>query len=47
MRRDRRRLAAVQDAGWTVVPILFADVRYRQVELVARIDRQLRRAQAA
>ncbi|MBI3224733.1 MAG: hypothetical protein HYZ39_06710 [Mycolicibacterium cosmeticum] len=47
MRRDRRRLAAVQDVGWTVVPILFEDVRYRRVELVARIDRQLRRAQAA
>jgi hypothetical protein len=47
MRRDRRRLAAVQDVGWTVVPILFEDVRFRHLELVARIDRQLRRVQAA
>lgn len=47
LRRDRRRLAAVQDVGWTVVPILFEDVRFRYVELVARIDRQLCRARAA
>ncbi len=46
MRRDRRKLAAVQDAGWVSVPILFEDVRYRPAELVARLDRHLRRAAA-
>lgn len=46
MRRDRRKLAAVQDAGWVSVPILFEDVRYRPGELVARLDRHLRRAAA-
>lgn len=47
LRRDRRRLAAVQDVGWTVVPVLSEDVRRYPVQLVARIERQLRRAQAA
>lgn len=46
MRRDRRRLAAVQDAGWVSVPILFEDVRYRPGALVARLQRQLCRAAA-
>lgn len=46
MRRDRRKLAAVQDAGWVSVPILFEDVRYRPNDLVARLDRQLCRAAA-
>jgi very-short-patch-repair endonuclease len=47
MRRDRRRTAALQDVGWTVIAIVFEDVRYRSKEFVARIDAQLRRAQAA
>lgn len=47
MRRDRRKLAAVQDAGWISVPILFEDVRYRPEALVARLDRHIRRANAA
>ncbi len=42
--RDRRRSAAVQDLGWVVVPIVAEDVRYRPVELVARIGRRLQRA---
>jgi hypothetical protein len=42
--RDRRRGVAVQDLGWVVVPILAEDVRHRPVELVARIERRLRRA---
>ncbi len=42
--RDRRRGAAVQDLGWVVVPIVAEDVRYRPVELVARIERRLQRA---
>ncbi|MDG5485882.1 type IV toxin-antitoxin system AbiEi family antitoxin domain-containing protein [Mycolicibacterium gadium] len=47
MRRDRRRTAALLDVGWTVIAIVFEDVRYRSKEFVARIDAQLRRAQAA
>lgn len=47
MRRDRRRTAALLDVGWTVIAIVFQDVRYRATEFVARIDAQLRRAQAA
>ncbi|WP_422749164.1 hypothetical protein ACN27E_11500 [Mycobacterium sp. WMMD1722] len=47
MRRDRRRTAALMDVGWTVVPIVFDDVRHRPWELVARIDKQLRRTRAA
>jgi hypothetical protein len=42
--RDRRRGAAVQDLGWVVVPIVAEDVRYRPVELVARIERRLQQA---
>jgi len=42
--RDRKRGAAVHDLGWMVVPIVAEDVRYRPVELVARIERRLQRA---
>lgn len=44
---DRRRVNALADIDWTVVPIVFDDVRYRQREMVARIDRHLLRARAA
>lgn len=47
LRNDRERLAALQDLGWVVIPILAADVRLRPDELVARIDAHLRRAQVA
>jgi hypothetical protein len=47
MRRDRRRYTALQDIGWMVIPIVFEDVRYRSYDFVARIDAQLRRAEAA
>jgi hypothetical protein len=47
LRRDRRRQAALMDVGWTVLAIVFDDVRYRAWEFVARIDQHLRRAQAA
>jgi Protein of unknown function (DUF559) len=47
MRRDRRRQAALMDVGWTVIAIVFDDVRYRAWEFVARIDQHLRRAHAA
>lgn len=44
---DRRRFNALADVDWTVAPIVFDDVRYRQREMVARIDRYLLRARAA
>ena len=47
MRRDREKLAAVQDLGWIVVPIVADDVRRRPHLLVNRIDGHLRRGQAA
>ncbi len=47
MRRDRKRTAALMDVGWTVIAIVFEDVRYRAWEFVARIDTQLRRSCAA
>jgi hypothetical protein len=47
MRNDRRRQAALNDVSWTVMPIVFEDVRYRPRQFVARIDRHLSRARAA
>lgn len=43
-RRDRRRVAALQDLNWLVIPMVFEDVRRRPRELVARIARRLQRA---
>jgi hypothetical protein len=42
--RDRRRLAALQELGWSVVPIVAEDVRYRPAELIRRLEAGLRRA---
>ena len=47
MRRDRRRHNALADIGWTVVPMVSEDVRYRPWELVGRLGGQLRDARAA
>lgn len=47
MNRDRKALAALQDVGWVVVPIVCGDVRYRQWEFMARLNRQLCCARAA
>jgi very-short-patch-repair endonuclease len=47
MRRDRERAAALLDVGWTVIAIVFEDVRYRAWDFVARVNTHLRRAQAA
>ena len=47
LRRDREKLAAVQDLGWTVVPIIADDVRRRPQLLINRIDAHLRNARAA
>ena len=45
--RDRERLAALQDLGWVVVPIIADDVRRRPGALIARISAHLGRAQVA
>jgi hypothetical protein len=42
--RDRRRYAALQELGWAIVAMVSDDVRYRPVELVRRLETQLRRA---
>jgi hypothetical protein len=47
MKRDRRRQAALGAIDWVAMAIVFDDVRHRPWEFVARIDAQLRRAQAA
>ena len=47
LRRDREKLAAVQDLGWTVIPVIADEVRRRPQLLVGRIATHLRRAQAA
>lgn len=47
MVRDRRRHTALMDVGWSVIPIVYEDVRYRAAELVARIKGQLCHARAA
>lgn len=47
LRDDRRRTAALMDVGWTVIAVVFEDVRHRQGEMVARINAQLSHARAA
>lgn len=47
MSRDRRRFNALADIDWTLVPIVFDDVRYAAQQMVVRIERQLWRARAA
>ncbi|MUL67728.1 hypothetical protein BOO86_24865 [Mycobacterium sp. CBMA 234] len=47
MLSDRTRTSALMDIRWTVVPIIYEDVRYRPDDLVARIDVRLRHARAA
>lgn len=42
--RDRRRVSALQQLGWSIVPIVAEDVRYRPRELVGRLETYLRRA---
>ena len=47
LRRDRAKLAALQDLGWIVVPIVADDVRRRPGALVNRIEAHLARAAVA
>lgn len=45
--RDHRRRSALQEGGWTVLAIIAEDVRYRQWEMIRRIETQLALARAA
>jgi len=47
MLRDRMRLAAIQELGWTLIPIVVDDVRRHPARLVDRIDGHLSRARVA
>ena len=47
MLSDRSRTSALMDIQWTVVPIIYEDVRGRPDDLVFRIAMQLRHARAA
>ena len=43
MLRDRIRFAAIQQLGWTVIPIVSSDIRLQPQRLVARIEHHLQR----
>lgn len=47
MLRDKRRLASLQELGWTVIPIVVDDVRRAPDRLVTRIAGHLDRARIA
>ncbi|WP_422749308.1 hypothetical protein ACN27E_11965 [Mycobacterium sp. WMMD1722] len=47
MIRDRKRMAALQQLGWTVIPIVVEDVRRRPTELAQRIEFHLTSARRA
>ena len=47
MLRDKRRFAAVQQLGWTMVPIVVTDVRQHPEQLADRIADHLVRASIA
>ncbi len=47
VRKDKRKLAAVQETGWTVIPIISSDVRRHPQILAERISVHLDRARMA
>ena len=47
MRRDKARVARIQEAGWTIIPIVADDVRRYPHQLAARIATHLSRAHLA
>ncbi|MGV0791192.1 DUF559 domain-containing protein [Mycolicibacterium sp. XJ1819] len=46
-RRDRQKRAALQELGWSVVSIVFDDVRHRPSDMLRRIETELRRERVA
>jgi very-short-patch-repair endonuclease len=47
MLRDKSRFAAIQQLGWTVIPIVVTDVRLQPDRLADRIADHLSRAALA
>ncbi|WP_205868886.1 hypothetical protein [Mycobacterium sp. pW045] len=47
LRRERRKRAALQEVGWTVLSIVDDDVRRRSRDMVRRIETELSRSRAA
>ncbi|MCZ8378341.1 hypothetical protein O6P37_05650 [Mycobacterium sp. CPCC 205372] len=47
MKRDRMRVAGIQDLGWTVVPIVAEDVRRHPWRLAERLTNHLSRSRLA
>ncbi len=47
MLRDKKRLAALQELGWTIIPIVVEDVRCEPTRLATRIAGHLDRARKA
>ncbi|MGB3286616.1 MULTISPECIES: DUF559 domain-containing protein [Mycobacteriaceae] len=47
LRRDRRKRAALQDVGWTVLSLVDDDVRRRPWDMVRRIEGEMSRSRAA
>lgn len=46
-RKDRQKRAALQEMGWSLVSIVFDDVRYRSGDMLRRINVELQRRHAA
>jgi very-short-patch-repair endonuclease len=46
LRRDRIRQEALRDIGWTVLRVVYDDVRHRPFDIVGRIGRELAHARA-
>jgi hypothetical protein len=47
LRRERRKRAALQEVGWTMLSIVVDDVRRRSWDMVRRIEGELSRSRAA
>ena len=46
-RRDRQKRAALQEMGWSVLSVVFDDVRHRSRDMLRRIEVELQRRRAA
>ena len=46
-RRDRMKVARLQECGWATIPVVVDDVRRHPTDLVARVFAHLERAQLA
>jgi very-short-patch-repair endonuclease len=46
-RRDRQKRAVLQEMGWSVLSVVFDDVRHRSRDMLRRIEVELQRRRAA